>query len=209
MSVVNLQIGSSAADWYAADGSFDASSDRFSAGVFSGGSPVYRSAGRFTSVTIGNGDTINSAIMTFTAQATVSSTLAQTKLSCFDEDNAANASNYSDWDSRPLTSAQLDWDISATWTLDSSYASPSMASSVQEVVDRGGWSSGNALAVDWRDDGSSTSDNNFQRAYSYNGSTSKAPKLDIDYTEGGGAGAASTFRRTISQRNRMGTLLRM
>lgn len=191
MTVLNLQVTSGANDAYdVADVSYDASSVRFNAGTFDVSNFNYRSAARFVSVSIGNGETINTAAMTLRASTTHSGTDCRTKLSCFDEDNASLPASSAAWNGASKTTAQTDWDIATVWSVDSDYTSADFSASIQEIVDRGGWSSGNALVVDWSNDGSPTSANNLRRAYSYNGSSTYAPKLDIDYTAGGGGGAA-------------------
>ena len=60
------------------------------------------------------------------------------------------------------------------WTRNATYQTPNMSNVVQEIVNRGGWSSGNAMVFIISGSGHRT-------AESYDGSTSKAPLLHIEY----------------------------
>jgi hypothetical protein len=90
------------------------------------------------------------------------------------------------------------WSNIGTWSEDSTYATPDLSAVTQEIVDRGGWASGNAL-VNYSEDNGSSAVNNTNRIADDFGS-GPAPEFDIDYTAGGGGGAARPFLRRRTRR---------
>ena len=98
-----------------------------------------------------------------------------------DTDDAAefaSSAGTNDVVTRTQTSASVAWNDSALgaagWK-----TTPDISSVVQEIVDRGGWASGNDLALIFSSDNGSNVSAIF---YSYDGDSSKAPKLDVTYT---------------------------
>lgn len=49
-------------------------------------------------------------------------------------------------DARPPTSASLLWEVAEEWGLCTEHRTPDVSAIVQEIVDRDGWASGNAMA---------------------------------------------------------------
>lgn len=133
------------------------------------------SAVRFTSVSISQGASITSAYLKLTCNWTDSNNVL-TKVYGIDEDNTATFT--SDPTGRSKTTAAIDWDIN-TVTNNTVYTSPNIASIVQEIVDRGSWSSGNAMGFLIENDGSSSGSTHFFDAY--DGSSSDAAYLEITY----------------------------
>jgi len=134
-------------DGYASYGSsFDNSAPNCIIGS-PGGWSVCTSFFRFINVTIPNGATIDSAYVKITAYATGSSTTVNVRLSANDVDNATAPTSYAQVTGLSLTTANVDWDNVAGWSDGTQYNSPDISSVIQEVVSRGGWSSGNALTV--------------------------------------------------------------
>ena len=74
------------------------------------------------------------------------------------------------------------------------YDSPDLADAVQEVVDRGGWSSGNALMVIFMPDIANSSNDGIRVFASYDHTTLAEPSIEIEYEEGGGAEEADDER---------------
>jgi hypothetical protein len=64
---------------------------------------------------------------------------------------------------RAVTAASVSWNIPSAWAEDGVYTSPDIAPIVQEIVNRSGWASGNALAVQLRN---TVSSGGYQRIYS-------------------------------------------
>lgn len=150
----------------------------------------------WTGVAIPNAATIDVAYITITSYYSGTGATSNSYITGEDTDNAAVWSTLADYQARRgtvvggasdnnITTAQVAWDnLPTTWVTDTEYSSPSIVSVIQEIVNRAGWASGNALALWWDDhNGRSTAANGRHRqAYSYDTSTTKAPKLHIEYT---------------------------
>ena len=50
-----------------------------------------------------------------------------------------------------LTTASVAWSNMAAWTAGQWYNSPDISSIIQEIVNQGGWTSGNNMALTWND----------------------------------------------------------
>ncbi len=150
---------------------------------------------RFLNVSISKGATIDSAYLTLRASITLSAATVNTRLVGEDADNAATFSTLANYQARRgtvvgganndnITTAVVDWDAIAGWTLNADKNSPSIVSVIHEIVSRDGWSSGNAMVIYWDDyDNRSTAAANVARAaYSYDGSATFAPKLVVTFT---------------------------
>jgi hypothetical protein len=88
-------------------------------------------------------------------------------------------------DNSKITSAQVYWDNIGAWTSDSEYTSPNIATIIQEIVNDPGWNSSvKAVVLFWDDhDGrSSSSDMAGRNCYARDESSTKAPKLHVEYT---------------------------
>ena len=109
---------------------------------------------RFVGITIPQGSTIVSAFIRFTSSTSLSSTTVNANIYFNDADDAVAPSNNVDFLALSLTSAYSAWDNISTWAQDSTYDTPSLVSVLQEVVDRGGFSSGNAVMAIVKDNGS-------------------------------------------------------
>jgi hypothetical protein len=148
---------------------------------------------RFLNIPIPKGSTINSAKLTLTCRLSRSNTIVNSKLRGEDADNAAAFSDYADYSGRPRTTNQVTWNNIPAWTAETEYDSPDITSIIQEIIDRAGWASGNALVIFWddHDDISTHVDNTHRHAYSYDSSPAKAPNLHIEYTPPAAGGARS------------------
>lgn len=139
---------------------------------------------RWTNVTIPQGATIDSAKIQFHVDEVVDSSISLTVTFRGDDvDDAAvfttTASNLSD---RAETTASVNWAI-PTWVNvndeGAAQLSAELKTIVQEIVNRGSWSSGNALVIMIK----AWVDNTGKRhAESYNGESGAAPELQITYT---------------------------
>lgn len=206
MATLNLQVNASAGDVHA--GSINNDSGRnvtSGASILSltnnplspgshGGNNEHSAALRFTNVTIAQGATINSATFILTAQATYNAggNTVSYLVSGQANDNApalATSTNIQT-SSRPRTTA-----VSAAWNqtsvvVDTEY-SIDVTSVVQEIINRAGWVSGNAILI-LVDTNTTTTLGEWQDYWAYDGSTTKAAKLNIDY---GSAGGQPTIKR--------------
>ncbi len=182
-STLNLQVGASADDADEADD--NTNFDSVGAAAFANSNTTaasrYNEGARFTSVTIGQGDTIDAATM----QDYIYNTTfghSNVDIHAEDVDNAVDFSTTADVTDRIRTAASVAWveDIASTGFA----TSPEIKTVIQEIVDRGSWSSGNALVL--LSIGKSDTNNEF-RIRSYDWVTTDAQKLDIDFTAGGAA----------------------
>ncbi len=105
---------------------------------------------RFTNLTIPQGAVILNATIQFTVDETSNGATALT-LRAQAADNAATfAVATNSVSGRPLTTASVAWTVNPWNTLQEQGAdqrTPNLKSIIQEVVDRAGWASGNAIAV--------------------------------------------------------------
>lgn len=148
---------------------------------------------RFTNITIPQGATINGAHLTLKAASSYSGTDCNTRISAEDVDDAPTfADDKAAFDARwaARTTARVDWDNIPEWTPGTDYNSPEIKTVIQEIVDRGGWASGQAIVIFWEDyeDRSTHATDCYRTAYPWDVDPSYAPKLVIDYTEVGVVG---------------------
>jgi len=130
---------------------------------------------RFTNIGIPQGATIASAYIEFTA-INDETGFYSFLIEGVDEDNASTFSSSQDLSLLSTTSETETMSGSENWTADGTYNSPSLTAIVQEIVDRGGWSSGNAMAF------LLSSGTDYRDAYTYDNNPSKAARLVVEYT---------------------------
>ncbi|WP_281540816.1 GEVED domain-containing protein [Maribacter aestuarii] len=131
---------------------------------------------RFQNIFIPQGTTILSASIQFTTDETDSGTTSVV-ITGEDADNASTyTSSIGNISSRTLTTASVAWNTIPAWnTVGQSgfnQRTPDLTNIVQEIVNRGGWTSGNAMAFIINGIGERT-------AESYNGDPARAPVLNI------------------------------
>lgn len=159
--------------------------------------------GKWNNVTIPAGSTINSAVVSLTARGSWSGTPANSTWYGHDTDSATAPTNFAGWTALVKTTASVAWNSIAAWTDNVVYDSPDLATIVQEIIDRGGWASGNNLALTW--EGASGSDT--RSGDSYDGSSADAPLLTIDYTEAVAGGLANLTQSILLKPNLIGGAL--
>ncbi|VAX07157.1 hypothetical protein MNBD_GAMMA26-1433 [hydrothermal vent metagenome] len=134
---------------------------------------------RFQNVTIPPGSTINSAYIDFVVDETDSGA-TNLIIEGEDEDDAVTFSTAANITGRTRTSASVTWNSVPAWgTVGTTQTTPNLASIVQEIVNRGGWFSGNSMAILFSGTGERT-------AESYNGVSASAPTLRVNYGPGVG-----------------------
>ena len=138
---------------------------------------------RFTGVTVPQGATITSAYLEFVAWTSGGlDEISPTTLTfaAHDTDNAPTFTTAGfDITNRTETTAKYTWASVPTWSDETTYQTPDLSSVIQEIVDIGTWSSGNAIVMLVSGSGERT-------GYAYDGSTAKAPLLHIDWNVPGG-----------------------
>lgn len=157
---------------------------------------------RFNAVDIAAGSTIDSVdleLFAINANANLNSIVTAN-----DVDDAADFSTDPDVTTRIASAATL---ASVAWVhsfapgqafLSSNTDGLDLNAIIQEIIDRGGWSSGNDLVMlvaGFLGQGRGT--NNFATR-AYDGNTSEAAKITIDFTGGGGGPAVLASRRLLS-----------
>ncbi len=188
MTTLNLQVGAGADDAWWAEG--NTSFSNTSTSIYNG---CYYDATytrintlfRLLNVTIGPGDTIDAATYQLKA-ATSNAQTVHAIISAIDAANAAAPTTYNGAENATRTTATVTWNSVPGWTLDTWYTSLEIKAIIQELVDIGGWSSGNALVIYVEDNGTPTTAGYYRRARSHDQASANAPKLDIDYTPAAG-----------------------
>lgn len=133
---------------------------------------------RFNNVTVTKDAIINSAHITFISYGDEASNPVNTNLYGENYDSASTYSTEGDFTGRSLTAA-VAWNGIVAWTDHTSYDTPSLATPVGTITSRAGWVSGNSMAFQWRNNGSSST---VRSGHSYNADTVRCPQLYIDYT---------------------------
>jgi hypothetical protein len=139
---------------------------------------------RFINVTIPKNAVINSATVSLTDNSTGHTAVIHLKICGIAEDNTAEftTSPIADARTRSHTSAAVDWDLNFTSSNGTERASSDIKTVIQELVNRAGWSSGNALGLYIYDDGTS---NDYWDIKYYSSYPSNVAILTIDYTVSG------------------------
>jgi prepilin-type N-terminal cleavage/methylation domain-containing protein len=138
---------------------------------------------RWRNVTIPQGATITSAYIEFTADEVQTGTPVNLTFRGEASDNAAAFQNLAyDISGRANTLAAVGWNNVPPWsTVGDTHKSPDISPVIQEIVNRTGWVSGNALVVIVTGSGRRTAD-------SHNSDPPNAPLLHVVYDTGGGGG---------------------
>ena len=185
LTVVTFQVAASADDiWSEMVGSGFAAMDTILfVGIFTD-SVTYGSAYRFTSVTIPQGATVvnaNLSLQQFQFAGTSDGSGVKTNVYAHDADTSATITSAADFQGRALTTAFTAWDDFDFTNTTHFFDSPSITAVIQEVVDRAGWASGNALNIIHRDDGSTPAGKMYTpRSFDFAAGT--AAKLRVEYT---------------------------
>jgi len=132
---------------------------------------------RFQNVQVPQGVTISSAYIEFETDET-GSTATSLTIYGQDIDNAPHFSSTAyDISDRPNTTASVAWNDIPSWnTVNEKHQTPDLSAIVHEIVNRDGWSSGNAMVFKITGSGRRT-------AESYDGESSAAPLLHVEYTQ--------------------------
>lgn len=147
---------------------------------------------RFQDLNIPRGSTINAAYVQFEAARTNTTTADFTIRGERSDNSVPFASTANNLSSRPITTAGVSW-RPAGWTVGQAGAAqrtPDLTAIVQEIVNRTGWATGNALALIFGGTGT-------RGGQTVEGKPSAAPLLHIEFTppasSGGSSFAAAIF----------------
>lgn len=184
MTVLDLQVSAGGDDGYWTQGNSSLlGSDSFlDVGYVSTFLLSRNSFMRFPGVSVANGMVIDVAYVRLRASINTSATVVNVAWSAIAADNAAVPTTYAEAEGATRTTASVAQNNLPAWVANTDYNSSSIISVVQEVVNRGGWASGNALVIYCEDNNSTQASSRVRRAYSYEGSTLYAPRLHIEYS---------------------------
>ncbi|MDF2178223.1 PilC/PilY family type IV pilus protein [Aliiglaciecola sp. CAU 1673] len=146
---------------------------------------------RFQNVAIPKNATIQSAYIEFSAYQNGSGSASFTI-------SAANQANPDDFDPHKrymlrdmAKTAGVTWSNIPNWSKNQSYQTPSLVTVVQQLVNRGDWVSGNAMAF------IVSNFNGVRGAYTYSGKPSDAPKLVVKYQGNATPQSVATVREHL------------
>jgi len=145
---------------------------------------------RFINVAIPQGVTVTNAYISllepWSGQTGV---VVNSRISAERVDNAPTFADDADafdarWANR--TVVRVNWDNIPAWTIAEWYNSPNIKEVIQEIVNRAGWASGNAIVIFWEDyeDRSTHGDRCLRTGTPYDTGASSAPKLHIEWEAG-------------------------
>ena len=188
MTTVNLQIAATANDC----GYYGATWTASSLYIGKISANVCKVALRFLSVAIPQGAIIDSAVLTVWVRGGDGNAL--TTIYGNDVDDAVSPTSIAELDALALTTASLN----QTWAYAGAdwYSSSSLVDVIQEIIDRGSWAENNDLQLIIANNSSTY----YVRLQDYAANASQAAKLDIEYTEGGGASAVPVIMNQYRQR---------
>lgn len=103
---------------------------------------------RFTNINVPQGASIQSATITYRAQASSNfdDPSGHTFYGQADDNPSTFTATPSNISVRARTSASVDW-VVPKWTSNTDFASPDLSTIIQEIVNRSGWKSNNALVI--------------------------------------------------------------
>ena len=178
---VNVQVNASANDGYQlADGTIG---DRLTRTFLPMGGVIGATGVRFTNLNIPQGATVTNAYIQFTADNSTASNSGSPTVTIRGQaaDNATQFTTGSNnISNRPNTTASVNWSIPAWTSANQSGANqrtPALTSIVQEIVNRSGWSSGNAMVFKVTGGASGSR----RDAESFDGNSGRAARLIVEY----------------------------
>ena len=137
---------------------------------------------RYTNITIPQGATITRAYITFHCNLDRTGTTCNARIKGQDIDDAPTFTTKEEFLARDWTTAVIDWDDVPACYNNHRYHTPDIKTVIQEIVDRPGWQSGNAMVLCPNDfDDRSTANQAYRRFWSYDGNQYSTPQLTIIY----------------------------
>lgn len=134
---------------------------------------------RFSNVSIPEGATINSAFIEFTSSIAISNTICNLNIYLNKSDDAIAPTDVSEFNALSLTEA-VAWNNVESWSSDYAYNSVDFKTILQTIINRAGWSSGNALQTIIKNNGSSSGAGRLFYSYNYG---SNYPALYVTWRE--------------------------
>lgn len=135
---------------------------------------------RFPSLTIPPKTTIDSAKIIFCAYSSLSANNANVRIYANDVGDATAPTSGATAEALVLTTAYVDWDVIASWTINTYYDSPDLTAIIQEIINRDDYVLFSALTIVIKDNSSTVAAHRI--AHSYDGLVeAKYPILSITY----------------------------
>lgn len=176
--VVDVQVGDSVDDGVFKGDGYSNNAINLNVGI-SGGTD-FNSWARWDNITIPQGATIDVAYITVQARGTGNDGAGVASNLYFeDADDPTAPVDKDDAYGRTKTTAFTAWD-DEDFIVDVETNSPSIKDVVKEIVDRGGWASGQAMQLLWYDN--TSGDPKFYDLHSYDGVAAKAVKLHVEWS---------------------------
>jgi hypothetical protein len=137
---------------------------------------------RFTSVTIPQGSTIRNAYIRFDVDQATRTGDTQLEIVAHDADDVAagDIDSAAEITGASVTAA-IGWPDVESFYTGNQYDTPDITSALNTVVNRGSWSSGNAVCIQVRDNGSSLNHNRYVNSWDYTSGSGDVPKLIVDW----------------------------
>jgi len=191
---IDLQVGTDTDDLRDTE-NFGTQGSIFGFGNTQFGTGFVDSGARFLNVTVPKGSTIDVAHLTLTVANNQTSLDLVSDIFGEDADDPVTFSDQGNFRGRTRTSATVAFDLVDTDYNDNEEVNlTDMAAIVQEIIDRSGWSSGNAMVFFVEDDGSAAAAASSFSSDQHDDDNAGAPKLHIEYTAAGAApGSPSMF----------------
>ena len=205
MATLTLTVAASADDALINDlGYIDSDTTMVVGGVGTSPGANFGQGWRFLNVTLTSADTVTSAKLQLRKSGTAWSA-QDNRWTCIAEDNTATFSSGSPPGSRAIVTTIIGETPNVDEVDGTYYDFPksgadqtSLGAAIQEVIDRAGWASGNALAIVNNSDQDASAYQDFGRKtyFSYDNGAGYEPTLVITYTAGAG-GSARTSRLSL------------
>ena len=187
MPTITIQVQAGGNDVYHHRGTFHhfhADSVLFAAGYAGALEQQASSTARFLNVLLPQGATIYLAVLKIVSRIPASGTVCRTRVFAEAADDAGQIADDAAWHTarNAKTAATVDWTV-PPFLADGINTSPDFAAVIQEVVNRPGWVSGNAINIFWDDEDNQSDIGAYRpgRAYEYEGGPGDAPVLEITY----------------------------
>ena len=137
------------------------------------GTMAWDSCIRFPNVSISQGAIITSAFVKFTAYENQSVNTCNADCYFNDTDNAVAPTDIAKYNALAVTAA-VAWEAIGGWVNGSQYNTPELKTILQDIINRGGWSSGQAVQFIIKDNSSSASARRVASAIDYLSGAEKA-----------------------------------
>lgn len=150
-TLVTFEVLDNLDDYRASNAAYSNSATDLRVGDFDAGLHSEDSGIRFQNVTIPQGATITAAVLNMRSNGqALGGGIPATVIRAADADNQGQVVSQAAHDALPRTTAEVAW-TPVVWTTGTRFDSPDIAAVIQEVIDRAGWASGNALTILWED----------------------------------------------------------